>query len=184
MSKRPFVIFGTFAVICLVVLPFWALAKEGSNDASPEGSVSASDQQGLELFQINCGACHTLAAAGTDGVVGPDLDLLLGSVAKSADTVNGNRKRVFIAVTQGVGQDAEGDPPGRPGQGRRPVRGRQRPVHPRSLNIPLRRRPRRKTRRDPRLRKTPPRSSAPPPVSAGSGTDGAAGPHILPRLRR
>ena len=101
MSKRPFVIFGIVAVICLVVLPFWALSKVGSSDASPEGSVSASDQQGLELFQINCGACHTLAAAGTDGVVGPDLDLLLGPVAKSADTVNGNRDRVYIAVTQG-----------------------------------------------------------------------------------
>ena len=101
MSKRPFVIFGIFAVICLVVLPFWALAKEGSSDASPEGSVSASDQQGLELFQINCGACHTLAAAGTDGVVGPNLDLLLGGAAKSAGTVSGNRKIVSIAVTQG-----------------------------------------------------------------------------------
>ena len=102
MSKRPFVIFGIFAVICLVVLPFWALGKGGSSDASPEGSVSASDQQGLELFQINCGACHTLAAAGTDGVVGPNLDLLLGSVAKSADTVKGNRSRVYTAVTQGI----------------------------------------------------------------------------------
>jgi mono/diheme cytochrome c family protein len=84
MSKRPFVIFGIFAVICLVVLPFWALAKEGSSDASPEGSVSASDQQGLELFQINCGACHTLAAAGTDGVVGPDLDMRFGTGPKSS----------------------------------------------------------------------------------------------------
>jgi mono/diheme cytochrome c family protein len=102
MSKRPFVIFGIFAVICLVVLPFWALAKVGSSDASPEGLVSASDQQGLELFQINCGACHTLAAAGTDGVVGPDLDLLLGGAAKSADTVDGNYERVLNAITQGV----------------------------------------------------------------------------------
>jgi mono/diheme cytochrome c family protein len=101
MSKRPFVIFGIFAVICLVALPFWALSKVGSSDASPEGSVSTSDQQGLELFQINCGACHTLAAAGTDGVVGPDLDLLLGSVAKSADTVNGSRKLVYDAVIKG-----------------------------------------------------------------------------------
>ena len=101
MSKRPFVIFGIFAVICLVALPFWALAKEGSSDASPEGSVLASDQQGLELFQINCGACHTLAAAGTEGVVGPDLDLLLGSVAKSAEQVKLNRTRVYSAVTQG-----------------------------------------------------------------------------------
>jgi mono/diheme cytochrome c family protein len=84
MSKRPFVIFGIFAVICLVVLPFWALAQEGSSDASPEGSVSASNQQGLDLFQINCGACHTLAAAGTDGVVGPNLDLRFGTGTKSS----------------------------------------------------------------------------------------------------
>ena len=29
------------------------------------------------MFATNCGTCHTLAAAGTDGVVGPDLDELL-----------------------------------------------------------------------------------------------------------
>ena len=101
MSKRPFVIFGIFAVLCLVVLPFWALDKVGSSDAAPEGSVSASDQEGLELFQINCGACHTLAAAGTDGIVGPDLDILLGTGAKSADTVSGNRDRVYSAIVEG-----------------------------------------------------------------------------------
>jgi mono/diheme cytochrome c family protein len=84
MSKRPFVIFGIFAVICLVVLPFWALAKEGSTDASPEGSVPTSEQEGLELFQINCGACHTLTAAGTDGIVGPDLDQRFGTGPKSS----------------------------------------------------------------------------------------------------
>ena len=83
MSKRPFVIFGILAVICLVGLPFWALSGEGSSDASPEGSVPSSDQQGLELFQINCGACHTLAAAGTDGVIGPDLDARFGTGPKS-----------------------------------------------------------------------------------------------------
>ncbi len=135
MSKRPFVIFGIFAVICLVVLPFWALDKVGSSDASPEGSVSASEQQGLELFQINCGACHTLAAAGTDGVIGPDLDLLLGSAAKSPDTVSGNREVRLQRDRRGqVRQDAQGDPRGRPGEGRRPIRGRQRPLHPRALS--------------------------------------------------
>jgi mono/diheme cytochrome c family protein len=84
MSKRPFVIFGIVAIICLVVLPFWALAKQGSSDASPEGSVPAGDRQGLELFQINCGACHTLAAAGTDGLVGPNLDERFGTGSKSS----------------------------------------------------------------------------------------------------
>ena len=83
MSKRPLVIFGILAVICVVGLPFWALAKVGSSDASPEGSVPASDRQGLELFQINCGACHTLAAAGTDGIVGPDLDVRFGTGSRA-----------------------------------------------------------------------------------------------------
>ncbi len=84
MSKRPLVIFGILAVICVVALPLWALAKVGSSDASPEGSVPASDRQGLELFQINCGACHTLAAAGTDGIVGPNLDVRFGTGPKSS----------------------------------------------------------------------------------------------------
>jgi mono/diheme cytochrome c family protein len=64
--------------------------------------VPASEQQGLELFQTNCGACHTLAAAGTDGIVGPNLDQLLGATPKSPETVNGNRDRVYAAITKGV----------------------------------------------------------------------------------
>jgi mono/diheme cytochrome c family protein len=103
MSKRPFVIFGIFAAICLVGLPFWALASGGSDDASPEGSVQAGDQQGMQLFQTNCGACHTLATAGTDGVVGPNLDQLLGSAPESPDGVKSNADRVYSAVINGVG---------------------------------------------------------------------------------
>jgi mono/diheme cytochrome c family protein len=100
--KRPIVMFIVLAAICLVVLPFWALQSKGGADASPEASVPAADQQGLELFQINCGACHTLAAAGTDGIVGPNLDQLLATGAKSPDTVKGNYDRVYNAVTQGI----------------------------------------------------------------------------------
>jgi sulfite dehydrogenase len=103
MSKRPIVIFGLFAAICLVGLPFWALQAKGGEDASPEASVPASDKQGLELFQINCGACHTLAAAGTDGVVGPNLDELLGTGAPDATTIKSNRDRVLSAVENGIG---------------------------------------------------------------------------------
>jgi mono/diheme cytochrome c family protein len=102
MSKRPIVIFGIFAVLCLVVLPFWALDKVGSSDASPEGSVSGSDQEGLELFQINCGACHTLAAAGTDGIVGPSLDVRFGATTKSADTVKSTYTTVLTTIENGL----------------------------------------------------------------------------------
>jgi mono/diheme cytochrome c family protein len=103
MSKRPIVIFLIFAAICLVGLPAWALTKRGSSDASNGSSVPASDQQGLQLFQINCGACHTLQAAGTDGVIGPNLDQLLGTGSKSAQTVKSNRDRVLSAVENGIG---------------------------------------------------------------------------------
>jgi mono/diheme cytochrome c family protein len=103
MSKRPLVIFGIFAAICLVALPAWALTKKGGSDASSGSAVPASNQQGLQLFQINCGACHTLAAAGTDGLVGPNLDELLGTGPKSASTVKANQARVLNAIEQGIG---------------------------------------------------------------------------------
>jgi mono/diheme cytochrome c family protein len=101
--KRPIVMFCVLAAICLVVLPFWALQSKGGADASPESSVPKSDQQGLELFQINCGTCHTLEAAGTDGKIGPNLDQLLGTGNKSSQTVQGNYQRVLTAVTGGIG---------------------------------------------------------------------------------
>jgi cytochrome c550 len=101
--KRRIVMFAVFAAICLVLLPFWALQTKGGADASPESSVPAEDQQGLELFQINCAACHTLAAAGTDGQVGPNLDQLLGTGEKTPTTVKSNRDRVLNAVENGLG---------------------------------------------------------------------------------
>jgi mono/diheme cytochrome c family protein len=101
--KRPIVMFIVLAAICLVLLPFWALQSKGGADASPESTVPKSDQQGLQIFQINCGACHTLAAAGTDGIVGPNLDQLLAPGTESAQTVKTNYERVLAAVTGGVG---------------------------------------------------------------------------------
>jgi mono/diheme cytochrome c family protein len=44
-----------------------------AEERSGEGSLSA---EGKEVFSSNCGSCHTLAAAGTSGEVGPNLDEL------------------------------------------------------------------------------------------------------------
>jgi mono/diheme cytochrome c family protein len=96
MSKRTFVIFGIFAVLFGVLIPLWAINKEGSEGASPE-KVAASDEDAKELFQTNCGACHTLARAGTDGIVGPDLDDLLGQ-----GTPEANYTRVLNAIKNGI----------------------------------------------------------------------------------
>ena len=103
MSKRPFVLFGLLAAVCLLVIPFFALGKEGDQNAA-RVKVEPQDQPSKKLFADNCGACHTLAAAGTDGVVGPDLDdLLVTSGSNSAEQYDGIYSRVVNAVTCGLG---------------------------------------------------------------------------------
>jgi mono/diheme cytochrome c family protein len=101
--KRSIVIFGIFAAICLLALPYWALQAKGGEEASPAGSVPAADREGLELFETNCGACHTMAAAGTDGVIGPNLDQLLATGPGDEATIKSNRDRVSSAIVNGVG---------------------------------------------------------------------------------
>jgi cytochrome c550 len=96
LSKGTLVIFGIVAVLFGLLLPYWAISKEGGEEASPE-KVAASDQEAKELFQTNCGACHTLARAGTDGIVGPNLDDLLGQ-----GTPETNRQRVAAAIENGI----------------------------------------------------------------------------------
>jgi mono/diheme cytochrome c family protein len=100
LSKGTFVMFGIVAVLFGLLLPYWAISKEGGEEASPE-KVAAADQEAKELFQANCGACHTLARAGTDGIIGPDLDDVLGQ-----GTPESNRDRVLAAIEDGF--DSEG----------------------------------------------------------------------------
>lgn len=103
MSKTPFVIFGIFAAVCVIVLPFVAFATEGSEDAAIV-EVAAQDREARDLFATNCGACHRLAAAGTEGVVGPDLDrLLVPTGVNTADAYEGHYTRVLQAVVCGRG---------------------------------------------------------------------------------
>lgn len=50
----------------------------GGGDDEPESTPPASGGggNGQQLFSDNCSSCHTLAAAGANGKVGPDLDQL------------------------------------------------------------------------------------------------------------
>lgn len=99
MSKKTFVLFGIFAVAFGLLLPYWAISKEGEESASPE-AVAASDEEAKELFQTNCGACHTLARGGTDGIVGPNLDDVLGG-----GTPEANQQRVATAIEEGFNSE-------------------------------------------------------------------------------
>ena len=112
MSNTPLRIFGlVVAVVAVVALA--AFLSRGSEDAATV-PVQQPDREEARLFSINCGTCHTLAAAGADGVVGPNLDQILptsvvppaGSatdVAKAQfDNWNAIYGRVLNAVTCGL----------------------------------------------------------------------------------
>jgi mono/diheme cytochrome c family protein len=94
--------FGIVVLLLGVGVPAWALTKEGSQDASSE-NVPSSLQEGKDLFVTNCGACHTLAEAGTDGVIGPNLDDLLAPPSASAPDPATIKPRVLSAINNGVG---------------------------------------------------------------------------------
>ena len=103
MSKRPFLLFGLFAALCLLVIPFWAIGKEGNEDAGTV-QVAPQDVEAKDMFFTNCGTCHTLAAAGTEGVVGPNLDDRFAPTGtNSAQSYEGNAATVLFAVQCGIG---------------------------------------------------------------------------------
>jgi mono/diheme cytochrome c family protein len=101
MKRSTFVIFGLVVLILGIGVPAWAITHEGTQSASPE-EVASNLQTGKELFVTNCGACHTLAKAGTDGVVGPNLDELLAPPSASAPDPATIKPRVLSAINNGV----------------------------------------------------------------------------------
>jgi mono/diheme cytochrome c family protein len=46
----------------------------GTGGVADSGGQRPDTQAGQQLFTDNCGSCHTLAAAGTAGTIGPNLD--------------------------------------------------------------------------------------------------------------
>ncbi len=107
MNKRYFTTFLVAAVVLGIVIPFWAYSKDGSAGSSPH-AVAAGDESARELFETNCGTCHTLARAGSDGVVGPDLDVRLaaGGPATDEESIKSLQSRVLGAIENGVGEGA------------------------------------------------------------------------------
>jgi mono/diheme cytochrome c family protein len=102
MKRSTFVMFGLVVLLFAILIPAWAISREGSEEASPE-SVPSSLEEGKQLFVTNCGACHTLAKAGTDGVVGPNLDELLAPPSPTPPDPKTVQPRVLSAIENGVG---------------------------------------------------------------------------------
>jgi len=77
------------AVSAAVLATLVVAACGGSgDDATP--TPAAGGHAGKELFAQNCSSCHTLAAAGASGKVGPNLDQLQpGPDTVTAQVTNG-----------------------------------------------------------------------------------------------
>jgi mono/diheme cytochrome c family protein len=106
MSKRTFIWFGILVLVLAVVIP-WAAFRAKGDGESGETEVPASLKDGQSLFVTNCGTCHALYSAGTDGNYAPDLDELLapsgppeGESAES--TIEATKERVLNAIENGV----------------------------------------------------------------------------------
>lgn len=106
MSKRTFIVFGLLVALLAVVIPWLAFRSNGDAEAGVE-KVPADLKSGQSLFQTNCGTCHTLYAAGTDGNFAPNLDELLAPTgaptgATAEETIERTKSRVLNAVENGV----------------------------------------------------------------------------------
>lgn len=117
MSKRTFIWFGVLMVVLAVAIPFAAFRAKGDGETG-EDKVPADLKSGQSLFVTNCGTCHALYSAGTDGNYAPDLDELLAPSGppegKSAEeTIEQLEGRVLNAIENGLdGSTTPGRMPG------------------------------------------------------------------------
>jgi mono/diheme cytochrome c family protein len=124
MSKRTFIWFGVLVLVLAVVIPFAAFRAKGDGESGDE-KVPAGLKDGQSLFVTNCGTCHSLSSAGTDGNYGPDLDELLAAtgppegkdgdpeeVEKYKESVEALEGRVLNAVENGINSETPGRMPG------------------------------------------------------------------------
>lgn len=105
MSKKTFIVFGLLVVFLAALIPWLAFRADG--DEATAADVPARLENGKELFDVNCGTCHTLYAAGTDGNFGPNLDDLLAPTGppegpNAEQTIEATEGRVLNAIEEGV----------------------------------------------------------------------------------
>jgi cbb3-type cytochrome c oxidase subunit III len=63
-------------------------------------------QNGQTLFTSSCGGCHTLAAAGTSGTIGPNLDNAFAAAVKEGFSQSSIENDVLDQIRLGSGQVA------------------------------------------------------------------------------
>lgn len=80
-------------------------APTTSDKAGSKDSTSSADAEGKQVFVANCSTCHTLSAAGANGMAGPNLDQLKPDEATvKAQVTNGGGGMPAFAGTLEPGQ--------------------------------------------------------------------------------
>jgi len=100
---------GLVAVACAGALAL-ALSGCGTGGYTSEGSQGA----GEDLFVQRCGGCHTLADAGTNGKIGPDLDDAFAQ-AREAGMTSETFTQVVASQIRFPIENPVTDAPGMPG---------------------------------------------------------------------
>ena len=103
MSKKTFILFGLLVLVLAALIP-WLVFRADGDAAAGREEVAAGLKQGQSLFETNCGTCHTLYAAGTDGNFGPNLDELLAGTGTLTEesAIEQAEGRVLNAIEEGV----------------------------------------------------------------------------------
>jgi mono/diheme cytochrome c family protein len=84
-----------------------ALLAAGCGTGGIASSAQRPDtQNGQTLFTSSCGACHTLAAAGTKGTIGPNLDNAFAASVKQGFPQSSIENLVLDQIRLGSGQVA------------------------------------------------------------------------------
>ena len=107
MSKRTFIVFGLLILVLAVAHPLAGFPLQRRRRRRGDQKVARRPQEGQSLFQTNCGTCHTLYAAGTDGNYGPEPRRTARALRSTGrpqrrDTIKATEGRVLNAVENGV----------------------------------------------------------------------------------
>ena len=97
-------------LVLAVVIPCCVFRSSG-DAKNGDQNVAANLKSGQSLFQTNCGTCHTLYAAGTDGNYAPNLDELLAPNGPPEGPTRQRRSRRPKAASSTRSKTASTAPP-------------------------------------------------------------------------
>jgi cytochrome c5 len=109
--RTALVIFAVLYVALGVAVPAVVLAADHSDRNVGDSSIklNAAEEHGRQIFGERCNNCHTLAAARTQGKVGPNLDQLKPPAALVLNAIETGRMRGNGTMPAGIvsGKDAQ-----------------------------------------------------------------------------